>query len=145
MYIPAPKTGEGSSSGPFNGDVLKAAELLQQATNEATTITEPIPERTQEAMSIPDSEEFFYDNEVAIIMKRVTTLEEDKIFKDVQIASLIEEITNKNQQTHKLETNLKSLTVVVMDLKQKFEGKFPKEFAEPPKDYMTTEKAQMDK
>ncbi|MFS7934931.1 hypothetical protein Hanom_Chr05g00397471 [Helianthus anomalus] len=96
-------------------------------------------------MSSPVSEEFFDDNEVAILMKRVTTFEEDKIFKYVQIASLIEEITNKNQQTHELETNLRSLTVVVMDLKQKLEGKFSKEFAEPPKDYTTAEKAQMDK
>ncbi|MFS8019100.1 hypothetical protein Hanom_Chr15g01399851 [Helianthus anomalus] len=32
-----------------------------------------------------------------------------------------------------------------MDLKQKLEGKFPKEFAEPPKEYTAEERAQMDK
>ncbi|MFS7929797.1 hypothetical protein Hanom_Chr04g00336651 [Helianthus anomalus] len=78
-------------------------------------------------------------------MKRITALEEDKIFKDVQLASLKEKITHKNQQIHELETNLVSLIVVVMDLKQKLKGKFLKEFAEPPKEYTAEERTQMDK
>ncbi|KAM0002607.1 hypothetical protein Hdeb2414_s0320g00866671 [Helianthus debilis subsp. tardiflorus] len=145
MYMPAPKTGEGSSSAPCNADVLIAAELLQQVASEAAVATKPSQERTQEAPSSPDSEELFEDNDVAILMKRITAYEEDKIFKDVQIASLMEEITNKNQQIHELETNLGSHTVVVMDLKQKLEGKFPKEFAKPPKEHTAEEKAQMEK
>ncbi|KAM0041766.1 hypothetical protein Hdeb2414_s0011g00370131 [Helianthus debilis subsp. tardiflorus] len=126
MYMLAPKTGEGSSSGPSNADVLKATELLQEAAREAEAAAEPNQDRTQEASSSPDSEELFEDNETTILMKRITALEEDKIFKDVQIASLIEEITHKNQKIQGLETNLGSLTVVVMDLKQKLEGNFPR-------------------
>ncbi|MFS7913761.1 hypothetical protein Hanom_Chr02g00145471 [Helianthus anomalus] len=145
MYMPAPKAGEGSGSSPSNADVLKADELLQQVAREAEAATEIIPERTQETSSSHDSEELFEDNEVVVLMKRVTALEEDKIFKDVQIASLMEEITHKNQPIHELETNLGSLTTIVVDLKQKLEGKFLKEFAEPPKELTTEEKAQMDK
>ncbi|KAJ0604058.1 hypothetical protein HanHA300_Chr02g0045361 [Helianthus annuus] len=78
-------------------------------------------------------------------MKRITALEEDKIFKDVQIASLLEEITHKNQQIQDLETNLGSLSAIVIDLKQKLERKFGKEFAEPRKEYTADEKEQMDK
>ncbi|KAL9993450.1 hypothetical protein Hdeb2414_s0006g00218021 [Helianthus debilis subsp. tardiflorus] len=143
MYMPAPKSCEGSSNTPSNVDVLKAAALLQQVTRAVVAATEPNQQRTQEAPSSPDNEELFEDNEVAILMKRITTLEEDKIFKDVQIASLMEEITHKNQQIHEFETNLGSLTAVVMDLKKKLEGKFPKEFAKPPKEYTTEERAQM--
>ncbi|MFS7904944.1 hypothetical protein Hanom_Chr01g00041981 [Helianthus anomalus] len=131
MYMPVPKAGEGSRSGPSNADVLKAAELLQQAANTAEIATEPIPERNQESSSNTDIEELFEDNEVAVLMKRVTTLEEDKIFQDVQIASLMEEITHKNQQIHELETNLGSLTAV--------------EFAELPKESTAEEKVQTDK
>ncbi|KAF5823073.1 hypothetical protein HanRHA438_Chr01g0035161 [Helianthus annuus] len=145
MYMPAPKTGEGSSNTPSNADVLKAAELVQQAAKEAAAATEPNQERTHEVSSSPDNEELFENNEVEVLMKRTTALEEDKIFKDVQIVSLLEEITHKNQQIQELETNLGSLTTVVMDLKQKLEGKFPKEFAKPPKEYAAAEKAQMDK
>ncbi|KAJ0810158.1 hypothetical protein HanPI659440_Chr01g0023521 [Helianthus annuus] len=97
MYMPAPKTCEGSSNTPSNADVLKAAELLQQAAREGAAATEPNQERTHEVFSSPDSEELFEDNEVAVLMKRITALEEVKIFKDVQIASLMEEITHENQ------------------------------------------------
>ncbi|MFS7962228.1 hypothetical protein Hanom_Chr08g00724201 [Helianthus anomalus] len=126
MFMPAPKTGEGSSS-------------------EGEAVIEPNQDRTQEAPSSPDSEELFEDNETAILMKRITALEEDKIFEDVQIASLIKEITHKNQKIQELKTNLGSLTVVVMDLKQKLEGKFPKGFAEPPKESTAEERAQQQK
>ncbi|KAF5771973.1 hypothetical protein HanRHA438_Chr13g0582441 [Helianthus annuus] len=77
-------------------------------------------------------------------MKIITALEEDNIFKDVQISSLTEEITHKNQKIQELETNLGLLTAVVMDLKQKLEGKFPKEFADPSKE-STEERAQEQK
>ncbi|KAF5820874.1 hypothetical protein HanXRQr2_Chr01g0007151 [Helianthus annuus] len=78
-------------------------------------------------------------------MKRIIMLEEDKIFKDVEIVSLLEEITHKNQQIQELETNLGSLSAIVTDLKQKLEGKFGKEFVEPPKEYIAPEKEKMDK
>ncbi|MFS7993365.1 hypothetical protein Hanom_Chr12g01093191 [Helianthus anomalus] len=51
----------------------------------------------------------------------------------------MEEITHKNRQIYQLKINLGSLTDVVMDLKQKLEGKFPKEFAEPPKEFTAEE------
>ncbi|KAM0040084.1 hypothetical protein Hdeb2414_s0012g00389671 [Helianthus debilis subsp. tardiflorus] len=78
-------------------------------------------------------------------MKWITTFEEDKIFKDAQIANLLEEITHKNQQIQDLETNIVSLSAIVMDLKQKLEGKFGKEFAKPSKEYSTAEKEQLNK
>ncbi|KAM0056900.1 hypothetical protein Hdeb2414_s0006g00223831 [Helianthus debilis subsp. tardiflorus] len=134
MYMSAPKTGEGSSIGSSNANVLRAAELLQQAARESEVAAEPNQDKTQGASKSPNSEELFKDNETTILMKRITALEEDKIFKDVQIASLMEEITHKNQKIQELKTNLGSLTAVVMDLKQKLEGKFPKEFADPPKE-----------
>ncbi|KAJ0715492.1 hypothetical protein HanPI659440_Chr13g0501801 [Helianthus annuus] len=46
MFMPSPKTGEGSSSGPSNADVLKAAELLQAAAREAEAAAEPNQDRT---------------------------------------------------------------------------------------------------
>ncbi|MFS7929410.1 hypothetical protein Hanom_Chr04g00332221 [Helianthus anomalus] len=73
-------------------------------------------------------------------MRRISTLEEDKIFKDAQIASLMEELVVKNQKINELETNLGALIVVVMDMKQKLEGKFPKEFADPPKESTAEER-----
>ncbi|MFS8025242.1 hypothetical protein Hanom_Chr16g01472671 [Helianthus anomalus] len=145
MYMPAPKAGEGSSSGPSNVDVLKAVELLQEAGREAEAAAEPNQDKTQEASSSPNNEELFEDNETAILMKRITSLEEDKILNDVQIANLIKEITHKNQKIQELETNLESLTAVVMDLKHKLEGKFPKEFVDPPKESTAEERAQEQK
>ncbi|KAJ0793302.1 hypothetical protein HanOQP8_Chr01g0028081 [Helianthus annuus] len=59
MYMHVPKAGEGSSNTPSNVDVLKAAELLQQATKEDATATEPNQERTHEASNSPDSGELF--------------------------------------------------------------------------------------
>ncbi|MFS7927705.1 hypothetical protein Hanom_Chr04g00312241 [Helianthus anomalus] len=84
MFIPAAKTGQGSSNTPSDVDVLKATSLLAQAVHEPG--------------SSPDSENLFGDVDVRVLMKRITTLEEDKIFKDVLIVSLLEEITHKNQQ-----------------------------------------------
>ncbi|MFS8009308.1 hypothetical protein Hanom_Chr14g01283201 [Helianthus anomalus] len=46
-------------------------------------------------------------------MRRITVLEEDKIFKDAQIASLMEELVVKNQKINDLETNLGALSAVV--------------------------------
>ncbi|KAJ0457892.1 hypothetical protein HanIR_Chr15g0778961 [Helianthus annuus] len=57
----------------------------------------------------------------------------------------MEEITHKNQQIHELETNMGSLTAVVIDLKPKLEEKFRNEFAEPLKEYTVEERAQMEK
>ncbi|MFS7993367.1 hypothetical protein Hanom_Chr12g01093211 [Helianthus anomalus] len=74
MYMPPPKTGQGSGNALSNTVVLRAAELLQQAAKEAAVVTEPNQERTQEAPSSPDSEELFEDNKVAILMKRITTV-----------------------------------------------------------------------
>ncbi|MFS8009311.1 hypothetical protein Hanom_Chr14g01283231 [Helianthus anomalus] len=45
-------------------------------------------------------------------MRRITVLEEDKIFKDAQIASLMEELVVKNQKINDLETNLGALSAV---------------------------------
>ncbi|MFS8033760.1 hypothetical protein Hanom_Chr17g01573361 [Helianthus anomalus] len=102
MYMPTPKTSEGSSKTPSDVDVLKAPDLLQQAINERATTAEPSQERIREASSSPDCENLFENNDVEFLMKRITALEEDKIFKDVQIASLLEEITHKNQQSMSL-------------------------------------------
>ncbi|KAF5766493.1 hypothetical protein HanRHA438_Chr15g0728191 [Helianthus annuus] len=57
----------------------------------------------------------------------------------------MEEITHKNQQIHELETNMGSLTAVVIDLKPKLEEKFRNEFAEPLMEYTVEERAQMEK
>ncbi|MFS8002873.1 hypothetical protein Hanom_Chr13g01207201 [Helianthus anomalus] len=80
MYMPAPKTSEGSSNTPSNANVLKATVLLQQAVKEIASATiEPSQERTHEASSSPDSENLFENNAVEVLMKRITALEEDKI------------------------------------------------------------------
>ncbi|MFS8001979.1 hypothetical protein Hanom_Chr13g01196681 [Helianthus anomalus] len=78
-------------------------------------------------------------------MRIITILEEDKIFKDAQIASLMEEIIHKNQKIRELETNMGSLRTVVMDLKKYLEGKFPKEFTDPPKESTAEERAKEQK
>ncbi|MFS8003816.1 hypothetical protein Hanom_Chr13g01218321 [Helianthus anomalus] len=39
MYMPAPKLGEGSSSGPSGADVLRAAELLKAASIQVEAAT----------------------------------------------------------------------------------------------------------
>ncbi|MFS7912743.1 hypothetical protein Hanom_Chr02g00133461 [Helianthus anomalus] len=70
----------------------------------------------------------FEENETTILMRSITVLEEDKIFTDAQIGSLMEELIVKNQTINELETNLGALSARVMDMKQKLEGKFPKEF-----------------
>ncbi|MFS7947840.1 hypothetical protein Hanom_Chr06g00552911 [Helianthus anomalus] len=118
MYMPAPKPGEGSSSGPSESDVIRAVELLQVAA---------------------------VQNETTILMRRISTLEEDKIFKDAQIASLMEELVVKNQKINEFETNLGALSAIVMDMKQKLEGRFPKEFADPPKESTAEEREQQRK
>ncbi|MFS7919114.1 hypothetical protein Hanom_Chr03g00209061 [Helianthus anomalus] len=143
MYMPAPKLGEGSSSGPSDADVLRAAELLQatavqvEATAKLKQVETPETATTVESS---DSEGLFEENETTILMRRISTLEEDMIFKDTQIASLMEELVVKNQKINELETNLGALSAIVMDMKQKLEGKFPKEFADPPKESTTEER-----
>ncbi|MFS7944972.1 hypothetical protein Hanom_Chr06g00518461 [Helianthus anomalus] len=98
MYMPAPKPGEGSSSGPSEADVIKAAELLQAAATqvEAAGKSKQVesPENYTTADS-PDIENLFEENETTILMRRISTLEVDKIFKDAQITSLIEELVVK--------------------------------------------------
>ncbi|KAF5810150.1 hypothetical protein HanRHA438_Chr04g0175681 [Helianthus annuus] len=145
MYTPAPKTAEGSSNNLSDAYVLRAAALLQQVVKEIVVVAEPAQEKVHEPISSPDNENLFGDVDVGVLLKRITALEEDKIFKDVQISSLLGEITYKNQQIQELETNPGSLSAVVMDLKQKLEGKFGKEFAEPLKEYTEAEKEDMDK
>ncbi|MFS7962123.1 hypothetical protein Hanom_Chr08g00722961 [Helianthus anomalus] len=85
MYKPAPKPGEGSSSGPSEVDVLRAAELLQasavQVEASAKLKQVETPENVATAKS-SDSEGLFEENETTILMRRISTLEEDKIFKD---------------------------------------------------------------
>ncbi|KAJ0614357.1 hypothetical protein HanIR_Chr02g0061551 [Helianthus annuus] len=145
MFMPAAKTGKGSGNTPSDAEVLKAASLLEQAAKDYVDADKPDQEKVYEPASSPNSEDLFGDVDVTVLMKRITILEEDKIFKDVQIASLLEEITHKNQQIQDLETHLGSLPVVVMDLKQKLETKFGKDFAEPRKEYIAVEIEQQDK
>ncbi|MFS7953519.1 hypothetical protein Hanom_Chr07g00619641 [Helianthus anomalus] len=135
MFIPAPKPGEGSSNSPSDADVVRAAELLQAVAREVEAAARPSQEETHEASSSSDSDDLFEENETTILMRRITVLEEDKIFKDAQIASLMEEVVVKNQKIHELETNLGALTTIVMDMKQKVEGKFLKEFAKEQKEH----------
>ncbi|MFS7918109.1 hypothetical protein Hanom_Chr03g00197001 [Helianthus anomalus] len=134
MYMPVPKPGECSSNGPSDADVIRAAESLQAAEGEVEAATKTTQEETHEATDSSDSDDLFEENEINILMCRITVLEEDKIFKDAQIASLMEELVVKNQKINELETNLGALSAKVMDVKRKLEGKFPKEFADPPKE-----------
>ncbi|MFS8001231.1 hypothetical protein Hanom_Chr13g01187891 [Helianthus anomalus] len=145
MFIPALKPGEGSSSGPSDADVVRGAGLLQAAVREAEEAAKPSQEGTHEASSSSDSYDLFEENETTILMQRIMVVEEDKIFKDAQIASLMEELVIKNQKIHELVTNLGSLTTIVMDMKQKLEGKLPKEFADPPKESTAEERAKEQK
>ncbi|MFS7918572.1 hypothetical protein Hanom_Chr03g00202731 [Helianthus anomalus] len=94
MFMPAPKPGEGSSSGPSDTDVVRAAELLQVDAKEVEVATKPSQEGTHEATSSSNRDDLFEENETTILMRRVTILEEDKIFKDTQIVSLMEELCN---------------------------------------------------
>ncbi|MFS7936962.1 hypothetical protein Hanom_Chr05g00421911 [Helianthus anomalus] len=148
MYMPAPKPGEGSSSGPSDADVIRAAELLQAAAAQvemgAKSKQAEVFE-SAETVESSDSDDIFEENETTILMRRISTLEEDKIFKDAQIASLMEELVVKNQKINELETNLGELSAVVMDIKQKLQGKFPKEFADPPKETTAEEREQQRK
>ncbi|KAJ0703254.1 hypothetical protein HanPI659440_Chr14g0548911 [Helianthus annuus] len=140
MYMPVPKPGEGSSSGPSDVEVLRAAELLQTAAREIEAAAKSKQDETHANVDSSDSVDLFEENETTILMQRITIFEEDKIFKDAQIASLMEELVVKNQKIHELETNLGALSVVVVDMKQKVEGKFPKEFADPPKETTAKER-----
>ncbi|KAJ0805485.1 hypothetical protein HanPI659440_Chr02g0050551 [Helianthus annuus] len=145
MFWPPTKTGEGSSNTPSDAEVLKAASLLEQVVKDHLGVDKPDQEKVHEPASSPDSEDLFGDIDVGVLMKRITSLKKDKIFKDVQIASLLEEITHKIQLIQDLETNLGSISIVVMDLKQKLEEKFGKEFTEPRKEYTAAEREQHDK
>ncbi|MFS7938778.1 hypothetical protein Hanom_Chr05g00443771 [Helianthus anomalus] len=57
----------------------------------------------------------------------------------------MEELVVKNQKIHELEKNMGSFTNIVMDVKQKLEGKFPKELADPPKESTAEERAKEQK
>ncbi|MFS7968689.1 hypothetical protein Hanom_Chr09g00800541 [Helianthus anomalus] len=140
MYMPVPKPGEGSSSGPSDADVLKAVELLQSVAMEIEAATKSKQDETRATADSSDSDDLFEENETTILMRRITVLEEDKIFKDAQITSLMEELVVNNQKIHELETNLGALSVVVMDMKQKLEGKFPKDFVDTPKETTAEER-----
>ncbi|MFS7933960.1 hypothetical protein Hanom_Chr05g00385911 [Helianthus anomalus] len=105
MFIPAPKPGEGSSNGPSDADVVRAAELLQAPAREVEAAAKPSQEETHEAADSLDSDDLFEENETTILMRRITVLEEDKIFIDAQIGSLMEELVIKNQKINELETN----------------------------------------
>ncbi|MFS7905067.1 hypothetical protein Hanom_Chr01g00043411 [Helianthus anomalus] len=124
MYMHVPKTSERSSNGPSKAEVLRATTLLEQVVRESAATTEPAQEKAHEPASSPDSENLFGDVDIGALVKRITVLEEDKIFKDVEIASLLGEITHQTQQIQELDINL---------------------FAEPPKEYNAAEKEQMDK
>ncbi|MFS7997553.1 hypothetical protein Hanom_Chr12g01143111 [Helianthus anomalus] len=145
MYMPTAKTGKGSSNTPSDAEVLRASSLLEHAMRDRGATDKPVLEEVQEPASSPDTENLFGDVDAGVLMKTITSLEEHKIFKDVQIASLLEEITHKNQQIQDIETNMGSLSAIVMDLKQKLEGKFRKEFAKLRKEYTIDEKEQIDK
>ncbi|KAM0016227.1 hypothetical protein Hdeb2414_s0030g00708311 [Helianthus debilis subsp. tardiflorus] len=106
MFMPASRPGEGSCSGPSDVDVIKAVELLQATAREAEAAAKPSQERTQEASNSFDSDELFVDNETTILMRRINVPEEEKVFKDAQITSLMEEIIHKIQKIQELETNL---------------------------------------
>ncbi|KAJ0745778.1 hypothetical protein HanOQP8_Chr05g0170101 [Helianthus annuus] len=62
MFIPAPKPSEGSSSGPSDADVVRAAELLQATVREVEAATKPSQEETHEAADNSDSDELFEEN-----------------------------------------------------------------------------------
>ncbi|KAM0052250.1 hypothetical protein Hdeb2414_s0007g00246061 [Helianthus debilis subsp. tardiflorus] len=117
MYIPSPKPGEGSRIGPSDADVVRAAKLLQPAAREVEAAAKSSQEGTHETADSSDSDGLFEENETTILMCRITVIEEDKIFKDAQIASLMEELVVKNQKIHELETNLGALSAMVMDMK----------------------------
>ncbi|KAM0061515.1 hypothetical protein Hdeb2414_s0004g00137011 [Helianthus debilis subsp. tardiflorus] len=140
MYMPVSKCGEGSSSGPSDSEVLRVAELLQTAAREIEAATKSKQDETHEVTESSDSDDLFEENETTILMRRISALEEDKIFKDAQIASLMEELVVKNQKIHETETNLGAVSAIVMDMKHKLEGKFPKEFADPPKETTAKER-----
>ncbi|MFS7986764.1 hypothetical protein Hanom_Chr11g01014121 [Helianthus anomalus] len=148
MYMPTLKPSKGSSSGPSEADVLRAAELLQAAAVQvevAAKLKQVETPETAATADSSDSEDLFEENEKRILMRRISTLEEDKIFKDAQIASLMEELVVKNQKINELETNLGAQSAIVMDMKQKLEGNFPKEFANPPKESTAEEREQQRK
>ncbi|KAM0043284.1 hypothetical protein Hdeb2414_s0010g00339451 [Helianthus debilis subsp. tardiflorus] len=148
MYMPAPKPGEGLSSGPSKADVLRAAELLQAAVVQVEATAKLKQDETPETATTTnsfDSDDLFEENETTILMRRISTLKEDKIFKDAQISSLMEEVVVKNQKINELETNLGALSAIVMDMKQKLEEIFPKEFANPPKESIAEERERAEK
>ncbi|KAJ0680621.1 hypothetical protein HanPI659440_Chr16g0626241 [Helianthus annuus] len=85
MYMPVPKPGEGWSCGPSEADVVRAAELLKAVASQVEAAAKlkqvAIPEIVETAES-SDSEDLFEENETTILMRRISTLKEDKIFKD---------------------------------------------------------------
>ncbi|KAF5764010.1 hypothetical protein HanRHA438_Chr15g0699321 [Helianthus annuus] len=117
IYMPAPKPRKGSSNSPSDADVVRAVELLQGAAREVEAVTKSRQEETHVATDSSDSDDLFEENETTILVRRITILEEDKIFKDAQIASLMEELVVKNQKIHELKANLGALSAIVMDMK----------------------------
>ncbi|MFS7937307.1 hypothetical protein Hanom_Chr05g00426071 [Helianthus anomalus] len=92
-------------------------KIIDFIQNEKVTMYMPAPrpveaaakskeEETREAVDSSDSDDLFEENETAIVIRRITVLEKDMIFKDAQIASLMEELVVKNHKIHELETNL---------------------------------------
>ncbi|KAJ0695210.1 hypothetical protein HanPI659440_Chr15g0617611 [Helianthus annuus] len=55
MYMPAPKPGEGSSSGPSDADVIRAADLLRAAAAQVETAAKSKQVETSETAEIADS------------------------------------------------------------------------------------------
>ncbi|MFS7914528.1 hypothetical protein Hanom_Chr02g00154511 [Helianthus anomalus] len=127
MFMPAPKPGEGSSSGPSDADVVRATELLQAATREVEAETKSSQEGTHEAADSSDNDDLFEENETTILKRKITILEEDKIFTDAQ--------SQFNGRA----------CAIVMDMKQKLEGKVLKEFVDPPKETTAEERAKEQK
>ncbi|KAJ0787727.1 hypothetical protein HanPI659440_Chr05g0183641 [Helianthus annuus] len=62
MFIQAPKPCEGSSSGPSDANVVRAAELLQDAVREVEAAAKPSQEDIHEAADSSDSDELFEEN-----------------------------------------------------------------------------------
>ncbi|KAJ0633094.1 hypothetical protein HanRHA438_Chr17g0822201 [Helianthus annuus] len=71
MYMPAPKPGEGSSSGRSEADVLRAAELLQATSAQVEAAAKMKQVETPETAATADSsdsEDLFEENETTILM-----------------------------------------------------------------------------
>ncbi|KAF5811715.1 putative Longin domain-containing protein [Helianthus annuus] len=79
------------------------------------------------------------DVDAVKLQNRVIVLEQDSILKDAQIASLQVQVTNKDQTIEELQSDVKMLMSMVIDLKAKFEKKSGREFADKDDDPMSVE------